>query len=208
MHSRSKIFAPAILIALLVLAPLANAASTDLKTIPSGAYVLDTNHASIVFRILHLGFANYTGRFNKFSAKLDFNTAMPEASKLEVTIDPNSVDTNNDKLQSELRDVKYFNISKFPEWTFVAKKIERTGPTTGKITGDFTMLGVTHSLTLDTTLIGGGEHPMMKTPTIGFSATGLLKRSDYGLTAGIPFVGDEVSFQIDAEFNTAPATTP
>ena len=175
-------------------------ATTELKTIPSGVYALDPNHASIVFRVLHLGFSRYTGRFDKFDAKLDFDSVNPENSKLDVTINPNSVNTNNAKLEEELKAEPYFNTVKFPAMTFVATKIERTGDTTGKITGDFTMLDVTQSVTLDTTFIGGGEHPMKKTPTLGFSATGSLKRSAFGLQKLIPMVGDDVSFEIQAEF--------
>lgn len=105
------------------------------------------------------------------------------------------------KLEEELKAEPYFNTTKFPAMTFVATKIERTGDTTGKITGDFTMLGVTRSVTLDATFIGGGEHPMMKTPTLGFSATGSLKRSAFGLEKLIPMVGDDVTFDVQAEFN-------
>lgn len=176
-------------------------ATTDLKDIPSGVYALDPNHASITFRVLHLGFSRYTGRFDKFDATLDFDSANPENSKLDVIINPNSVNTNNAKLEEELKAEPYFNTTKFPAMTFVATKIERTGDTTGKITGDFTMLGVTRSVTLDATFIGGGEHPMMKTPTLGFSATGSLKRSAFGLEKLIPMVGDDVTFDVQAEFN-------
>lgn len=176
-------------------------ATTDLKDIPSGVYALDPNHASITFRVLHLGFSRYTGRFDKFDATLDFDSANPENSKLDVIINPNSVNTNNAKLEEELKAEPYFNTVKFPAMTFVATKIERTGDTTGTITGDFTMLGVTRSVTLDATFIGGGEHPMMKKPTLGFSATGSLKRSAFGLEKLIPMVGDDVTFDVQAEFN-------
>jgi polyisoprenoid-binding protein YceI len=178
-------------------------ATTDISKTPSGIYQMDAAHASITFKVSHLGFSRYTGRFNMVEGTLGFDSANPEQSSLDVTVYPNSVDTNNAKLEEELRGDKWLNVIKYPRATFHATKIERTGPTTGKVTGDFTMLGVTHTVVLDTTLIGTGEHFMTKKPVLGFSATTTIKRADYGFTNMIPFVGDEVTLQIEAEFDKA-----
>jgi polyisoprenoid-binding protein YceI len=134
---------------------------------------------------------------------LNYNSEDPTKSELDVTVYPNSVDTNNAKLEEELRGDQWFNVIKFPRATFHSTKIERTGPTTGKITGDFTMLGVTHTLVLDAALVGTGPHPMFKKPVLGFTATTTIKRSDYGFTNFIPMVGDDVTLQIEAEFDKA-----
>ena len=85
---------------------------------PSGAYQLDPSHASITFKINHLGFSRYTGRFDKIEATLNFKSEAPEQSGLDVTIYPNSIDTNNVKLEEELRDDKWFDVIKFPRATF------------------------------------------------------------------------------------------
>jgi polyisoprenoid-binding protein YceI len=194
--------------ALLLVTPLTPfAQTTDLKpniaSAPSGLYQLDANHASVTFKILHMGFSRYTGRFDKMEATLNFDNGTPEKSELNVTIYPNSVDTNNAKLEEELREDKWFNVIKFPRATFRSTSIERTGPTTGKITGDFTLLGITHKLTLDTTLIGVGQNLFTKKPVVGFSATGILHRSDYGLSNLIPMVSNDVTLEIEAEFDKA-----
>src|ERR1700722_7334641 len=178
-------------------------ADTDAKTIPSGAYSLDPNHASVTFKINHLGFSRYTGRFDKLEGTLNYNSAQPELSSLDVTVYPNSIDTNNVKLEEELRGDKWFDVIKYPRATFHATKIERTGATTGKVTGDFSLMGKTHSVTLDTTLVGAGDNPMLKKPVVGFSATGVIHRSDYGLSNFIPMVGDDVTLEIEAEFDKA-----
>lgn len=189
-------------VAILVLSGSAFAeSSTDPKAVPSGVYQLDVNHASITFKILHMGFSYYTGRFNKMEGTLNYNNADPEKSELDITLYPNSVDTNNAKLEEELRGDKWFDVIKFQRATFHATKIERTGPTTGKITGDFTFKGETHPVVLETTLVGAGEHTFFKKPTLGFTAIGSLKRSEFNVPNGIPMVGDEVRFQIEAEFN-------
>jgi polyisoprenoid-binding protein YceI len=188
--------------AFMAAAPIA-AGATDAKDVPSGTYQLDPNHASITFKINHLGFSRYTGRFDKMEATLNYNNSALEKSELNVTIYPNSIDTNNQKLEEELRDDKWFNVTKYQRATFQSTGIEVTSPTTGKITGQFTLMGVSHTVTLDTTLIGTGTHMMTKKPVIGFSATGTIKRSDYGLTNFLPMLGDDVTLEIEAEFDQA-----
>jgi polyisoprenoid-binding protein YceI len=184
--------------------PVARAdSSTDVSAMPAGTYQLDPNHASITFKINHLGFSHYTGRFDQMEATLNFNPAAPDQSALNVTIYPNSINTNNAKLEEELRGDKYFDVIKFPRATFQSTKIERTGSAAGKVTGDFTFLGVTHTLTLDVTLVGAGTRPMDSKKVIGFSATGTMKRSDWGLTNLLPLVGDDVALEIEAEFDKA-----
>jgi polyisoprenoid-binding protein YceI len=204
-RSRFFLICAAILVALAATpTPVARAdASPDIKDMPAGAYQLDPNHASITFKINHLGFSHYTGRFDQMEATLNFNPAAPEQSALNVTVYPNSVNTNNAKLEEELRGDKFFDVIKNPRATFQSTKIERTGPTTGKITGDFTFMGVTHTLTLDVTLIGAGTRPMDSKKVIGFSATGTMRRSDWGLTNLLPLVGDDVNLEIEAEFDKA-----
>jgi len=204
---RSRIF---LVLAVIFLAlagtptPVARAdATTDIKDMPTGPYQLDPNHASITFKINHLGFSRYTGRFDKMEATLNFNSGAPEQSALNVTIYPNSINTNNAKLEEELRGDKFFDVIKFPRASFQSTKIERTGPTTGKVTGDFTFLGVTRPLTLDVTLIGAGKRPMDGKLVLGFSATGAFKRSDFGLQNLLPLVGDDVALEIEAEFDKA-----
>jgi polyisoprenoid-binding protein YceI len=177
------------------------AASTDLKDVPSGTYALDPDHASIVFRVSHFGYSYYTGRFDKFSATLEFDGKNPENSKLNVTIEPNSIDTNNAKLEEELKGDNYFNVIKYRRMNFVALNIKRTGSNTGKVEGNFTMLGVTQPITLNVTFNGWGEHFMKKVPVLGFSATGSLKRSAWGFMNLLPLVGDNVTFEIEAEFD-------
>src|SRR5271155_5185824 len=77
--------------------------SPDIKDIPSGTYQLDPNHASVTFKISHLGFSRYTARFDKMEATLNFNNQAPEQSSLNVIVYPNSIDANNAKLEEELR---------------------------------------------------------------------------------------------------------
>lgn len=175
-------------------------ASDQLAEAMSGDYVLEKSHASVVFAINHMGYSYYTGRFNKLDATLHFDAKNPTASNVNVTIMPSSVDTHNSTLEAELAGKSWFNTDAFPQATFTSTKIEKTGPKTGKITGDFTLAGVTKTIVLDAVFNGGGYDAFMRKDKLGFSAKTTLKRSDFGVSNYVPLVGDAVAIDIQAEF--------
>lgn len=173
--------------------------------IPSGSYTLDPTHASLVWKVNHFGLSNYTARFTKFDVALDLNTADVSKSSVSVSIDPTSVKTDyvgEMDFDGEIsNDAKFLNSAAFPEITFVSRKVEQTGNTTALIHGDMTMLGVTKPVTLKAALNGAmPQHPYAKVPAVGFQAEGSVKRSDFGFEYLVPYVGDDVSFVIEAEF--------
>lgn len=175
---------------------------------PAGSYAMDKNHANIIFRVNHLGFSLYPGRFNDFEAKLTLDPVHPEKSTVDATIDMASVDVHNTKLEEELKSADWFDATKYPTATFHATKLVKTGVDTGTMEGEFTMHGVTHPVTLNVLLHGYGEHPMSHKAHFGFGAVGTLKRSEWGVSKGVPMVGDDVTFQIEAEFDYAGAVAP
>jgi polyisoprenoid-binding protein YceI len=177
--------------------------STSLAQTPSGLYTLDKSHANIVFGVSHLGFSQYFGRFNAFDATLQFDAKHPEKSKLEVIVDTTSGDSNNEKMNAKYDGEKFFHTAKFPTATFTSTRIEKLSDARGKITGDLTLLGVTKPVTLDVTFNGAGMNPFAGKHTLGFSATGRIKRSEFGMKEYLPAVGDEVNLMIEAEFNHA-----
>lgn len=175
-------------------------ASTKINDSFTGDYVLDTSHASVVFTISHIGYSNYTGRFNVLDAQLHFDAKNPAKSTLKATVTPASVDTHNSTLEAELASKNWFNTDAFPEATFVSKSIVKSGPNKGKITGDLTLMGVTKPMTLDVVFNGGGNDPFAKKQKLGFSGHAVIKRSDFGMSAYIPTVADAVTLDIEAEF--------
>lgn len=186
--------------------------------VPAGAYTLDKAHASLIFRVNHLGFSNYTARFKRFDAQLQFDPANPAASSVTVTIDPRSLETDYPDpatldFNAELQGDQWLNAVQFPEMTFRSTKVEVTAPRAMRISGDFGLRGVTLPVTLDATFNGGyAGHPMDPHARIGFSARGSLKRSQFGIAYGIPAPGttmgvsDDVDVTIEAEFS-GPAWT-
>lgn len=177
----------------------------DLAPTPelSGNYALDPSHASIVWSISHAGLSHYTARFNDISGTLDYNSIAPEKSRVDIRIDPASVSTGQPEFDKTIGYGKrYFNAEKFPEIRFISDSITRTGDNTGLITGALTFRGQTRPVTLDTVFNGAGKSFGNPGQTLGFSATGTLKRSDFGLTYLSNFgIGDDITLRIETEFN-------
>ncbi len=177
------------------------APSTAPDAAPSGTYNVDKSHANIIFNLSHLGYSRYFGRFNAFDSTLEWDADAPEKSKLSVTVFIDSIDTNHDKLEEELKGAKWFDAKQFPTATFTSTKVEKLTATTGKVHGNLTLHGVTKPVTLDVTFNGGGENPFYKTEQLGFSATTHINRADFGISEGVPMVGDAVALTIEAEYH-------
>jgi polyisoprenoid-binding protein YceI len=200
--------------AFLALAAIQSAGAAD---VPAGAYKLDKAHASLLFRVNHLGFSHYTGRFSTFDAKLQFDPEHPAASQVDVTIEPRSLEADNAPagFLDSLRGKAWLDSAKFPQMTFHSTKIESTGEHALRIQGDLTLHGVTRPVILNATYNGGyAGHPMDPHARIGFSAHGSFKRSQFGIAYGIPEpgstmgVGDDVEVIIETEFSGPPLAKP
>lgn len=173
--------------------------TADPSAATPGIYSLDQQHSSLTARVMHLGFSHYTMRFDTFDATLDYVADDPTASKVEVTVDANSVDTGSPNFDKRLAN-EVFDAEEHPQMKFVSTSIERTGPTTGKIHGDLTFRGVTKPIVLDARFNNGAPGINGK-PRVGVSATGSFKRSEFGATEFMNFASDEVQLQIEAEFS-------
>jgi len=189
----------------LSLAACATAGEQSFVEASGGNYELEKSHAFLTWRVKHNGLSNYTARFTDFDASIDFNPENPVASSVTATINPLSVETDhptNDGWNNTLAtDKKWFNGSEFPQIVFQSTGVEQTGEFTGIITGDLTLLGVTQEVQLNATYNGTGNAPWFGTrDIIGFSARATINRSDFGMTALVPNIGDEVEIIIEAEF--------
>ena len=172
---------------------------------PAGNYKLDPTHASVTWSLSHAGLSNYTARFDDISGALNFQSEAPQNSSVDIRIDPKSVSTGLPKFDEEIATSgNYFDANKFPEIRFVSTNIQITGETTGLITGDLTLKGVTKPVTLDVTFNGAGKSFGNPGKTLGFSATTKFLRSDYNMGHLVSFgIGDEVTLRIETEFNEA-----
>jgi polyisoprenoid-binding protein YceI len=169
---------------------------------------IDPNHSHVGFSIRHF-FTQVKGEFKTVSGTIDVDAKSPNGAKVNVAIDPASIDTNNQRRDDDLRGADFFDVTKFPAMTFVATAVNFTDAKafTGTLTGDLTMHGVTKSVTLK--IEGGGMQSMGAKGTLaGFTASGTLNRKDFGIVwnkvfdQGPAMLGDDVALEIDVEAHT------
>jgi polyisoprenoid-binding protein YceI len=132
---------------------------------------------------------------------LQYDAQKPEDSHVTVTVKTDSIDTGFPARDADLKSAKFLDVAKYPEMRFVSTKVTRNADQTLRIDGELTLHGVTKPVTLHAKLNKAAPNPFDKRPTVGFSATGSLKRSDFGVATYLPVIGDAVSITIDAEFN-------
>ncbi|RZO86348.1 MAG: polyisoprenoid-binding protein [Oceanococcus sp.] len=163
-------------------------------------YKFDTVHSQVIFFVSHLGFSMSEGEFLDFDGGFSFDQKNWGNSSVDVTIKTASISLDDKKWDDHMKNEDFFNVEKYPTMTFKSTKVESKDGKTGTITGDLTLLGVTKPVTLDVTFNKAGAHPFNpKKQLIGFSATGTLKRSEFGMKYALPAVGDEVEIRIEVE---------
>ncbi len=191
---------PALAAALLVGAPaaLAQQMSSDPATAPGGTYHLDPKHASVTLKLSHMGLSYYTMRFDKIDASYSYDPANPTASRINVSIDPASIDTDDKSFNGEIAD-QFLEAGKYPTISFVSTAVHPGAGGKGEVVGALTFHGVTRPVTLDVVFNGAGQG-MMHEQRMGFSGVTTIKRSDFGVTKYVPLVGDDVTVLIETEF--------
>ncbi len=170
----------------------------DPARVHPGIYTVEPEHTEVLFGVSHFGFSTYYGRFAQASGTLVFDPATPANSTLLVTVPAATVSTASDKLNAILKD--WFGVAQFPTMTFKSTRVTVTGMDRGIVIGDLTLRGVTRPLTLEVTFDGAGIDPADSKYTIGFDATGTLRRTDFGISTFAPFIGDEVRLILSGAF--------
>ena len=174
---------------------------TELTELNAGQYILDPNHASLIWKINHLGFSTFVGRFNDIEASLDFDPENIQDSSLEVIINTAGLDINNPEFEEELKGSNWFDVENFPQATFASTSFVESNGNSFVFEGDLTLLGTTAPVTLNINFNGGGRNFLTRSNTVGFSASATFLRSAYGLDRFTSFgVGDEIELEIHVEF--------
>jgi polyisoprenoid-binding protein YceI len=145
-------------------------------------YVIDKKgqHASINFKIKHLGYSWLMGRFNDFDGAFSYDEKNPSASKVNVTIQTASVDSNHAERDKHLRSPDFLNVGAHPTSTFVSRSFKDIGNGKAELTGAFTLNGITRDITIDVKHIGHGADPWGGYRR-GFEGFTTLKLVDYNL---------------------------
>lgn len=171
------------------------------------SYVIDPAHLSVGFLVSHIGYANTLGLFRNAEGEFTFDETTGDLSDLRVVVDTASVFTNHDERDAHLRGEDFLDTENHPTMTFTADSAQRTGEHTFEVTGELTLLGQTHPLTLEVVWNKSADYPFRpglfqsRPYVLGASARGSLKRSDYGMTYAVAdgLVGDTVEILIEFE---------
>lgn len=177
--------------------------ATGAAAVQAGSYKLDANHTQVIWSVDHLGFSKLYGMVGSMSGTLQIDPANLSAAKVEVDIPLSGLTVTSPGFAKHLASADFFETEKFPTAKFVSRTVEVKGEE-ATITGDLTLKGVTRPVVLNAKFYGAGVNAMNKARTVGFSATGTLKRSEFGLGYAAPAVSDDVQLKVTAAFE-APA---
>lgn len=184
------------------LASLAVLATSVALALPATAadYVIDTKgaHASINFRVKHLGYSWLVGRFDTFSGTFSYDDKAPDKAAVNVEIDTNSVNSNHAERDKHLRSADFLDVAKFPKATFVSKSVKPAGDGKATIVGDLTLRGVTKEVALDAVVIGGGADPWGGQRQ-GFEGTTKFKLADFGVPKDLGPASKDVELTLHVE---------
>lgn len=178
---------------------LSLASVTTLAMAKPLTYQIDPTHTATVFTWDHFGFSMPSGNFSNIQGVIQVDNTKPANSAVQVMIPLSSINTNVTALDEHLKGADFFDAEKYPTMSFKSTKVQPVSKNKYKITGDLTIKNVTKSVVLDAVLNKQAEHPMKKVPTIGFNATTSFKRSDFGVGAYVPNVGDKITVNITTE---------
>lgn len=163
-------------------------------------YVIDTKgaHASIKFRVQHLGYSWLYGRFNEFSGNFSYDEKAPEKSSVEVTIKTSSVDSNHAERDKHLRSDDFLHVDKYPEARFVSTSYSQGEDGSGVLKGNLTLNGVTRPVEIDVEFIGAGQDPWGGYRA-GFEGKTSFAMADFGIVKDLGPKSKDVELTLSVE---------
>jgi len=171
--------------------------TSDTRRVVAGTYNVDPGHSQVTFTVNHLGFSTYRGIFGDVTGSMTIDPRAPAKAKVSIDIPIKGVRTTSAKLDEHLLAADFFDAAKHPTAHFESTSIRPSGKA-ARISGNLTIKGITKPVILDAVFVGAGT--MMGKRTIGFDATTTIKRSDFGVSYGIPLMPDAVPLQISVAF--------
>ena len=149
-------------------------------------YAIDIKgaHAAINFSVSHLGYGWVIGRFNSFEGTISYDPAKPADSKVDVTINTKSVDSNHAERDKHLRSGDFLDADKYPSATFKSTGYKLGEGKQAELMGNLTLRGVTKPVTIDVTMTAAGKDPWGG-ERIGFKGSTSIALADYGITTNL-----------------------
>lgn len=179
--------------------------TTTELALPSGTYALDVYHSSVHFQIKHLGLSNVRGTFKSFTATLDVGETLADVV-VEASIELASIDTGQPDRDAHLLGTDFFDAERNPTMAFRSTAITQTGTDRYDMTGDLTINGRTQQVTFRTEFNGTEVFPADQSLHVGFTATGEVRRGDFGIDFNMPLgvdklaMGEKVKVELDIQF--------
>lgn len=161
-------------------------------------YALDPAHTQVAFSIDRFGFNRVLGQFDAVEGQLILDEANPANSSVRAVVQIGSVSSGNATRDEHLRGNRWLNAEQFATMSFESTSVRLISDTRAEVTGNLTLMGQTHPLTLDVTLNRIADAPNNNRRTAGFSATGTLDRTVWGLATAANMIGNTVTIQIEA----------
>ena len=173
--------------------------------LPVGTYALDVYHSSVHFQIKHLGLSNVRGTFKSFTATLAVGETLADTA-VEASVDLASIDTGQPDRDAHLLGTDFFDAERNPTMTFRSTSITQVDADHYDMAGDLTINGVTRPATFRTEFNGTEVFPADQSVHVGFTATGEVRRSDFGIDFNMPLgvdklaMGEKVKVDLDIQF--------
>lgn len=162
------------------------------------SYTIDSRHTFPVFEVSHYGFSLQRGRFNKLAGKLELDPGAKQGS-VDIAIDMTSVDMGFEDWNKHMRGERFFQTDTFPQARFVARDFAFDADKPAPISGELTLLGVTRRVQLKVGQWRCAKHPILPRQLCGADLEAAIKRSDFGMNANLPGIGDDVRITIPVE---------
>ena len=183
--------------ALLALAVIAAAVAAQARS----SWKIDPSQTHVRFWIDAIGWPRTAGEFKSFEGRIDIDFDRPSRSRVDFKVAAKSVDVNSATLDDYLRSEIFLNVARFPSMGFISTSVEKRDEHHAQVTGDLTMLGVTRPISLDVEvarkLAGTNQR-------VGFKATGIINRLDFGMNSGYPLISDAIHLTVTTEASAEP----
>jgi len=177
-----------------------NATTNGPARVQAGTYSIDSSHTLAQFGVMHFGINEFFGTFPGATGTLTIDPKNIAVTKINVTLPVATVSTTNATLDKELVGADWFDAARFPDMRFTSTKVTNTGVKTATIAGNLTMHGVTKPIVLNAKFNAAATNPISKAYTLGFKATGVIKRTAFGVSKYAPLVSDDTTITITAAF--------
>ncbi len=164
----------------------------------TATYTIDPTHTFVTFEALHFGTSTTRGRFDKKEGSIQFDRA-GKTGKLDITIDMASINTGVAPFDKHLQGTDFFNVAAHPTARFVADNLGFDGDKVTRVNGMLTMLGKTGPVVLTASRFNCYDNPFFKRQVCGGDFETTIKRSQWGMSYGLPGIPDDVRLTVQVE---------